>query len=402
MAVMVIGASPTRRSTKAGDYPRLRPGKGQVVAPGCPGAQRRPEITPGYDRRRRNPLDTRFQGRSTKAGDYPRLRPPKSWRRAMSGSARAQRRPEITPGYDATSPGMTSCGRSNAQRRPEITPGYDAVLTLSPLFQAGGALNEGRRLPPATTRLEASHRRAIREPLNEGRRLPPATTPPTRAGTLSLPTALNEGRRLPPATTVERRPDVGVGILRSTKAGDYPRLRPDPAPPEPPEPDGRSTKAGDYPRLRPPIINAAGSHASPTLNEGRRLPPATTGCAGRCAMRRTTPAQRRPEITPGYDKDDGWCVVGDVVAAQRRPEITPGYDGVGGMGLVPLPHRSTKAGDYPRLRRRSPASRAGCRGSLNEGRRLPPATTLAQRRRAARKSMTLNEGRRLPPATTRR
>ena len=133
-------------------------------------AQRRPEITPGYDRRT-NRTARRGARRSTKAGDYPRLRPP----------------PVLNP-YDR---GHT------AQRRPEITPGYDRPTTR-PRPRRGCALNEGRRLPPATTNR------------------------PVLAGGISR--ALNEGRRLPPATT-RRRLQLTGGIVRSTKAGDYPRLR---------------------------------------------------------------------------------------------------------------------------------------------------------------------------------
>ena len=212
-------------------------------------AQRRPEITPGYDGLHRvlghvAPLD-----RSTKAGDYPRLR---RW-----GSARRR------------------VSRMSAQRRPEITPGYDPSRPGSP----------GRRPP-----------------------------------------SLNEGRRLPPATTrVRRRTHQHDRGPRSTKAGDYPRLRRHGACGGNERPRHRSTKAGDYPRLRP-LFPFSGREPPESLNEGRRLPPATT------------------RIGPG---------------TAPRPRPPP----------------------------------------LNEGRRLPPATT--RRSGDSRRATTsLNEGRRLPPATT--
>ena len=238
------------RSTKAGDYPRLRPpttsrpsttrsaaqrrpeitpgydsswprsgGVGLThaqrrpeITPGYDGsliattvrtgaAQRRPEITPGYDRVR--PVGRRDAvvpgHRSTKAGDYPRLRrcfPAPTCPRTSS----AQRRPEITPGYDQRLSRAHSIWLPRAQRRPEITPGYD-TLAAAGLAAVVLALNEGRRLPPATTSTRGRGRAAVSTPLNEGRRLPPATTSGVTVSVVSDAPALNEGRRLPPATT---------------------------------------------------------------------------------------------------------------------------------------------------------------------------------------------------------
>ena len=336
------------RSTKAGDYPRLRLAPAKPFAFFPPYAQRRPEITPGYDtggggrlaspaRAQRRPeitpgydlpyisiLAEPGEPRSTKAGDYPRLRRacPRSIRRGVSGrstkagdyprlrpvaspnsllevsplnegrrlppattraattaigrpgfTATAQRRPEITPGYDrfvgatgrgpvgpalnegrrlppattsdsssATPPdrplnegrrlppattsaarGRSRLVRCRAQRRPEITPGYDQPHRRG-RCRLCDALNEGRRLPPATT-ARSIRGRPSRRPLNEGRRLPPATTRSPSRGRTGTPTTLNEGRRLPPATTSDSNGDYARRRVRSTKAGDYPRLR---------------------------------------------------------------------------------------------------------------------------------------------------------------------------------
>ena len=233
----------------------------------------------------------------------------------------------------------------SAQRRPEITPGYDRRAT-GRRSRARAALNEGRRLPPATTVASVpSARRGI--PLNEGRRLPPATT-----RSRSAPAADHLG--------AQRRPEITPGYDSGGRGGR---------------------------------LNAPGS-----LNEGRRLPPATTRRVAAARLRARRGAQRRPEITPGYD-----VLVADEPA-----------DG---------PVRSTKAGDYPRLRRSNlplrrraetaqrrpeitPGYDWGGRGrgtdppALNEGRRLPPATTGRICGSATRRTTTLNEGRRLPPATT--
>ena len=62
-------------------------------------AQRRPEITPGYE----VPESALFS-----VGDY------------------AQRRPEITPGYEVMEATLSLDGLMSAQRRPEITPGYES------------------------------------------------------------------------------------------------------------------------------------------------------------------------------------------------------------------------------------------------------------------------------------
>ena len=231
------------RSTKAGDYPRLRR---------LSGVTRQPE------------------DRSTKAGDYPRLR-----RLLMTGRppthGGAQRRPEITPGYDHRRR-IRAASHPSAQRRPEITPGYD--------------------------------------------------------------------RRRPPTGCQEREG-------RSTKAGDYPRLRPGGGGVEPPT-VRRSTKAGDYPRLRPADfwengfpgfsdaqrrpeitpgydagLTARARAAQGSLNEGRRLPPATTPAPGEPspARLRSTKAGDYPRLRHQTDE-----TLSAVVYAQRRPEITPGYD----------------------------------------------------------------------------
>ena len=397
MSVMV---TPFQRSTKAGDYPRLRPAVGWgSVTPRCI-AQRRPEITPGYD-----PGAGRITRpscwRSTKAGDYPRLRP----------------LDEVAAAF----------GWSCAQRRPEITPGYDRRLP-APRGGTAGALNEGRRLPPATT--------------------------PSPGGLGLARTIAQRRPEITPGYDLKRRSRLAMWSVRSTKAGDYPRLRRRRAGHHPGRSGRstkagdyprlrlefqvcgshlvirRSTKAGDYPRLRPPTVlhplasahsaqrrpeitpgydgsiadtspsisraqrrpeitpgydansNGASTGETRTLNEGRRLPPATTRAAPgyaagveprstkagdyprlrragrvrhsverRNAQRRPGggPAQRRPEITPGYD---GSILheIPSIACAQRRPEITPGYDLVRLVVLIALCTRSTKAGDYPRLR----------------------------------------------------
>ena len=223
----------------------------------------------------------------------------------------------------------------SAQRRPEITPGYDRPRPRNDPGRTRPPLNEGRRLPPATT-----GRPAVGVPVRFGAQRRPEITPgydhPGAARPLAHLLALNEGRRLPPATT-------GLPVLparppraRSTKAGDYPRLRPS-ALAVAPERLPRSTKAGDYPRLRP-VIEAHGL-CTDILD-----------------------AQRRPEITPGYDAARRGESLPDSADAQRRPEITPGYDRLSAV----------------RQPRQRPA--------LNEGRRLPPATTrnAPSRRRCAR------------------
>ena len=287
--------------------------------------------------------------------------------------------------------------RKIAQRRPEITPGYDAPR------------REGQPVLPARSTKAGDYPRLrrphpfrwtgrCRKPLNEGRRLPPATTLDTSRGRIRKFRPLNEGRRLPPATThVAGRAAVRID-RRSTKAGDYPRLRREPAGRHLREPLGsaqrrpeitpgydlfrssrhcagyrRSTKAGDYPRLRPGTPTASGPPGT-ALNEGRRLPPATTRRAALYIVLRSC-AQRRPEITPGYDH----CRLHPsprVRPAQRRPEITPGYDLRPHHPGTRRQTRSTKAGDYPRLRpRNSPTPPPTRSAALNEGRRLPPATT---------------------------
>ena len=86
----------------------------------------------------------------------------------------------------------------------------------------------------------------------------------------------------------QRRPEITPGY--------------DALPPLPPgTPLGRSTKAGDYPRLRPHRTESVGVRRAGPLNEGRRLPPATTHYAAGSNPTWNGIAQRRPEITPGYD-----------------------------------------------------------------------------------------------------
>ena len=242
---------------------------------------------------------------------------------------------------------------------------------------------------------------------------PPGRPRSTKAGDyprLRLPTSasgrrqwhppLNEGRRLPPATTPSRRLDIGGADTRSTKAGDYPRLRHDRVVEGRNRRLRRSTKAGDYPRLRP---GWTGFPVGGMLRIAQRRPEITPGydLLDESAVNETAPrstkagdyprlrrgdgaahrrsaavrstkagdyprlrrpgsipsrwkvssAQRRPEITPGYDPTGVRCA-SMAVDAQRRPEITPGYDPGGDDSVAPeVLTRSTKAGDYPRLRR---------------------------------------------------
>ena len=339
-------------------------------------AQRRPEITPGYDAPRQHAVHLLDLGRSTKAGDYPRLRlragrmyPPQPVYSLNEG----RRLPPATTRSSMCRAAMPSI---RAQRRPEITPGYDAAGYRRGRSESS-TLNEGRRLPPATTRRAPSTTRTCSRSLNEGRRLPPATTRP-RTGPPERPPPLNEGRRLPPATTASR-----------------------PAWPLP---------AGD------------------SLNEGRRLPPATTGRRGPGRAVRGR-AQRRPEITPGYDHrcrgHPRLPACGPLNEGRRLPPATTSESTT--AKRCSGCSRSTKAGDYPRLRPASVRMKPPALfRALNEGRRLPPATTSApveawgyRARRAQRRpeitpgydlsrapgwwqAGPLNEGRRLPPATTRR
>ena len=193
--------------------------------------------------------------------------------RRFSKPAGAQRRPEITPGYDSGAPCVDGAELSLAQRRPEITPGYDLHRTRR-TQPAGRPLNEGRRLLPATTTGTPGSSSGRRATLNEGRRLPPATTRWQRVHSGGGYTA-HEGRRLHPATTLRSLSLFVTNKERSTKAGDYPRLR------------------RERERARRP--------GGDSLNEGRRLPPATTGSNISRTVGGGIHAQRRPEITPGYD-----------------------------------------------------------------------------------------------------
>ena len=126
-----------------------------------------------------------------------------------------------------------------------------------------------------------------------------------------------------------------------------------------------------------------------TLNEGRRLSPATSAIPVSAGETEYRVAQRRPEVIPGYEAPVARCVA-LLSNAQRRPEVIPGYEGRmdGQRGGARL--RSTKAGGYPRLR--APCGRYHSEtniGSLNEGRRLSPATS-----RGARRPVRVHEGQR--------
>ena len=397
MVEMVAGQR-RKRSTKAGDYPRLRlvflttnsirttrtlnegrrlppattPNQGRRASE-VRSAQRRPEITPGYDTAARKKVHQDYD-RSTKAGDYPRLRrlmhaaplhlpsiplnegrrlPPATTTRTMSDFLRrktlneGRRLPPATTRVRRRSQARSQ----DAQRRPEITPGYDRFRVRQVRF-GELPLNEGRRLPPATTLSWSREGKRRFSPLNEGRRLPPATTCRSREIIRRAPASLNEGRRLPPATTLfaskrratnmyraQRRPEITPGydsaqrrcwrFLPSSSLNEGRRLPPATTPKRTvrdfPAGQPRSTKAGDYPRLRRP--------------------------SERANRNGSADAQRRPEITPGYD-GAAVCTALPVSVAQRRPEITPGYDGGKKQGGSAPDLRSTKAGDYPRLRPR--------------------------------------------------
>ena len=151
------------------------------------------------------------------------------------------------------------------------------VPLIVPLTVA--ALNEGRRLPPATTGSRARRNAGTaRGPLNEGRRLPPATTAVARA---EVPTT---------GFAAQRRPEITPGY---DQYGGTAR-------------DWRAGAAQRRPEITPgyDVSNRAQlGDASTPLNEGRRLPPATTPPARRMvAAANALAAQRRPEITPGYDR----------------------------------------------------------------------------------------------------
>ena len=189
----------SRRSTKAGDYPRLRPPAASAVPKTGGHAQRRPEITPGYDPPSRSGKRLLHPPRSTKAGDYPRLRPRDGCDDLAAAGSRS-----------------TKAGDYPRLRR------LGGVRTC----RTRRALNEGRRLPPATTRSAWGHRGVSLR----GRSTKAGDYPRLRQG------------------AAERAAGGAAG--RSTKAGDYPRLRLEHRLPHLPV-DERSTKAGDYPRLRP-------------------------------------------------------------------------------------------------------------------------------------------------------
>ena len=276
-----------------------------------------------------------------------------------------------------------------AQRRPEITPGYDRPAADGQSRLARTALNEGRRLPPATT-----SGREGPEHLRRRRSTKAGDYPRLRRGAVQDIDALNEGRRLPPATTP--RPSASaadIGLDRSTKAGDYPRLRHDAhrrhraharcrstkagdyprlrlswCGAQCDEPGPRSTKAGDYPRLRPSVHFRRLSRKRSPLNEGRRLPPATTrperDFAEEPVVRRSTKAGDYPRLRPVSSS----AASGE---SPRRSTKAGDYPRLRPAAIAPPPAlrlgRSTKAGDYPRLRLLSSATR-------------PYAATGAQRR----------------------
>ena len=283
-------------------------------------AQRRPEITPGYDLTLCRETVC-VMGRSTKAGDYPRLRRATTWRTcsacAPTRSTKAGDYPRLRlPAASATR--VYQINRSTkAGDYPRLRP-LGRVPSIWPLFP----LNEGRRLPPATT---------VSGPLTSSVVLPAQRRPEITPGydqfvPVEPPSPCRRSTKAGDYPRLRRLEETEIerpALPRSTKAGDYPRLRPA-HPPDDGRPAPRSTKAGDYPRLRPP--------AQRTLHD------------------RLTVAQRRPEITPGYD----------------RATPTP---------CGRLRGRSTKAGDYPRLRRECAGARKQDCKTLNEGRRLPPATT---------------------------
>ena len=211
-------------------------------------AQRRPEITPGYDCRSAS-IAMRSAGYALNEG---RRLPPATTgdglNTVMTTWDTAQRRPEITPGYDPREEKAPGGDRFRAQRRPEITPGYDA------------------RGPSGAARVWDAQRR-------------PEITPGYDRQHLIIAPQIRSG--------AQRRPEITPGYDESADHGF------------PPAPQ-RSTKAGDYPRLRPGGAASATAPRSSTLNEGRRLPPATTPVTRR-GRPVTACAQRRPEITPGYD-----------------------------------------------------------------------------------------------------
>ena len=236
-------------------------------------AQRRPEITPGYDACTDAPgTETRLvEERSTKAGDYPRLRPgcrvsPVS---AMSG---AQRRPEITPGYDRHLRSFRAC-RTSAQRRPEITPGYDGPV--SPAMNDPVAAQRRPEITPGydgVVQVGDPHLGARSTKAGDYPRLRRAGQPPRFAGF----TAAQRRPEITPGYDAATGFETGGRDgSRSTKAGDYPRLRPG-CP-------GSATWTASHAQRRPEITPGydPGRRAPElprynALNEGRRLPPATT------------------------------------------------------------------------------------------------------------------------------
>ena len=338
------------RSTKAGGYPRLRVTRLIPYAAGDT-AQRRPEVIPGYESKVAQLKDGDNRPRSTKAGGYPRLR----------GRV-------LRIEFRSVGPRSTKAGGYPRLRGPGWPPRRG---------QSRPPLNEGRRLSPATSGAVGATGAGYR-PLNEGRRLSPATSASARASRSATSTRAQRRPEVIPGYEVVAFLGQGFALLRSTKAGGYPRLRGQESP------DGQA------------IPGAA-------LNEGRRLSPATRQAFRSSSLVPWIVAQRRPEVIPGYECFRSSSSMGRRSGAQRRPEVIPGYEHRRRVGGQRPRRRSTKAGGYPRLRGGSRRFRRGIRcGTLNEGRRLSPAT----RRRPATGGWagtgTLNEGRRLSPATSTR
>ena len=211
-----------------------------------------------------------------------------------------------------------------AQRRPEVIPGYEPTSAMGRRRIA--ALNEGRRLSPATSAWKTPSGPSGLVVAQRRPEVIPGYEPGAGRHRAAVGPSAQRRPEVIPGYEVGRHAayrDAGGG--RSTKAGGYPRLRALLPAGRPEAAGDRSTKAGGYPRLR-----AAGSSScrgSPSaLNEGRRLSPATSRTL-RSAFFRFT-----------------------LFFAQRRPEVIPGYE-PGAMGEVAaVAVRSTKAGGYPRLR----------------------------------------------------
>ena len=274
--------------------------------------------------------------------------PPGRTERQTESASFAQRRPEVIPGYEAPSPASRRGGSSALNEGRRLSPATSRPAarlrgpTAARSTKAGGyprlrggrcrrrtgrrssALNEGRRLSPATsTGLRDDHRPPVRRSTKAGGypRLRGARYPYSSAGRIPL----NEGRRLSPATSVAAAGGGGERAGRSTKAGGYPRLRAGgERRAEHRVVVGRSTKAGGYPRLR-----AEGGWPWETDEE------------------RSTKAGGYPRLR---GRPQNWRAPPEAIA-QRRPEVIPGYE-VNDYAHFASAYRSTKAGGYPRLRAR--------------------------------------------------